>query len=381
MSILFDLCATQPNSNGKRHGGGIYGEVVLRRIIERKLPVEVFFDSTKWLNPEMDILLNDNSIKKHDVHGKHLQDIIDSNKVDIIYSPLLENYYRGIERCKIKATIHGLRYLELPLDWNKFQYKKENNLKSFVLFILHRLFPSYMKSRDTRLLSWMFNPSYDIITVSNHSAYSIRLFYPELRNKVIKVFYSPLLYKEHCTEKQNVGKYFLLVSGNRWEKNNLRAIKALDTLFSNGALDSYNVIITGATSCNIFKYKIKNINKFIFKGYVSDEELTVLYNNAYCLIYPSLNEGFGYPPLESMRFGNPVLASSFSSISEVCGDAVLYFNPFSEDEIANRILMITNEAIYKEMSSRALRRFDFIKNRQIEDLDKLVDYIYNIREI
>ena len=139
--------------------------------------------------------------------------------------------------------------------------------------------------------------------------------------------------------------------------------------------------ITGATSGDIFKYRIKNPNRFLFKGYVSDDELTALYKKAYCLIYPSLNEGFGYPPLESMRFSKPVLASSFSSISEVCGDAVIYFNPFSVIEITNRILMITNDNIYKEMSSRAYRRFEIIRNKQIEDLDKLVDYIYNITEI
>lgn len=55
--ILFDLTATQPIGSNKRHGGGKYGEVVLRRILERGLPVACYYDSNKWLNPDMKSLL------------------------------------------------------------------------------------------------------------------------------------------------------------------------------------------------------------------------------------------------------------------------------------------------------------------------------------
>lgn len=64
-------------------------------------------------------------------------------------------------------------------------------------------------------------------------------------------------------------------------------------------------------------------------------------------VYPSLNEGFGYPPLEAMRYGVPVIASPYSSITETCGGGALYFNPTSIEEIMNRMMMVvTNQGIY-----------------------------------
>ena len=55
--ILFDLTATQPIGSNKRHGGGKYGEVVLRQILKRGLPVTCYYDSRMWLNPDIKNLL------------------------------------------------------------------------------------------------------------------------------------------------------------------------------------------------------------------------------------------------------------------------------------------------------------------------------------
>lgn len=123
---------------------------------------------------------------------------------------------------------------------------------------------------------------------------------------------------------------------------------------------------------------MKNKNRFIFKSYVSDEELVSLYKNAYAFLYPSLNEGFGYPPLEAMRFGVPVLTSPFSSIYEICGDASLYFNPYSVSELKNRILQMEDWKLREAYSSKARVRFNYISNKQQEDLDKLVKYLITL---
>ena len=102
-----------------------------------------------------------------------------------------------------------------------------------------------------------------------------------------------------------------------------------------------------------------------------------LYANALVFVYPSLNEGFGYPPLEAMKYGVPVIASPFSSIPEVCGGSVLYFNPFSVEEIMNRMLMIMDDNLHYEYSQKALLRYSEIKRKQDEDLNRLIDYINN----
>ena len=106
-----------------------------------------------------------------------------------------------------------------------------------------------------------------------------------------------------------------------------------------------------------------------------------MYHDAYCLIYPSLNEGFGYPPLEAMHWGTPVIASSFTSIPEICQNAAIYFNPYSIKEIMNRILLLTDEMNYDLYKERSLKQYKFITDKQDKDLDGLIDYIYNYSNI
>lgn len=73
-------------------------------------------------------------------------------------------------------------------------------------------------------------------------------------------------------------------------------------------------------------------------GVVSSAEIASLYRRAACLVYPSLYEGFGMPPLEAMASGCPVAASNVGAIPEVCGDAAALFDPLDVDAIAAGIL-------------------------------------------
>lgn len=69
-------------------------------------------------------------------------------------------------------------------------------------------------------------------------------------------------------------------------------------------------------------------------GHVSGDELASLYRRTACLVFPSLYEGFGQPPLEAMASGAPVAASSIPAISEVAGDAAALFDPTDAEDIA-----------------------------------------------
>jgi glycosyltransferase involved in cell wall biosynthesis len=111
----------------------------------------------------------------------------------------------------------------------------------------------------------------------------------------------------------------------------MRAVIALDQLFCDFKNNDLEVLILGVSNNQGFT-RLINKPKFKHFGYVDDRELDALYKNAYAFIYPSLNEGFGYPPLESMKHATPVLASAIASITEICGDAVIYFNPYSIQE-------------------------------------------------
>jgi glycosyltransferase involved in cell wall biosynthesis len=80
------------------------------------------------------------------------------------------------------------------------------------------------------------------------------------------------------------------------------------------------------------------------RGLVSHEELVGLYRRASCLVFPSLYEGFGAPPLEAMSCGTPVAASHSGSLPEVCGDAAVLFDATDPAEIAAAIVEALDRA-------------------------------------
>ncbi len=80
---------------------------------------------------------------------------------------------------------------------------------------------------------------------------------------------------------------------------------------------------------DIFK-QVKDMglqNDIVFTGYISNRELQMLYQNAFCFVLPSFYEGFGIPILEAMSNNCPVISSFSSSLCEIGGNACLYFNP------------------------------------------------------
>ena len=88
-------------------------------------------------------------------------------------------------------------------------------------------------------------------------------------------------------------------------------------------------------------------------GARSDEELKAAYQTATVLVYPSLYEGFGLPPLEAMACGCPVACSKTGSLPEVCGTAAEYFDPTSEEEMSAKISYLLGDEARREQLSRA----------------------------
>ena len=373
-NLLFDLRATQPNNSGQRHGGGKYGEIVLFRMLTLGYRPICFYSKNRWLNPEVKEYLNDNKIKLVDIDNTSLEELVARESIDTIYSCLPSKDIIQFSGCEVKGTLHGLRDIETPVDHYFWKYKNirfKTKLKLALEELTYHIGTNWKRRAESYKL-FFSNPLFSFVVVSNHTANSIVAYYPLCKDLDIPVFYSPSTSSRHPKKNRSYEEeYFLLVSGNRWEKNNLRAIIALDRLFSMGLLNNYRVRVTGCGDAKIFNYKIKNSDKFSFMGYVDEDKLEQLYHDAYCFIYPSLNEGFGYPPLEAMRYGVPVLASSFSSISEVCQGAALYYNPFSIEEIMTRILyLVKNPDDYKRIS-----QIEYT-TKQNEDLDKLIKWIY-----
>jgi len=94
--------------------------------------------------------------------------------------------------------------------------------------------------------------------------------------------------------------------------------------------------------------ELRLTNHIEYYGLVGDRHLAKLYRQSIALVYPTLYEGFGIPPLEAMACGTVVVASNCSSIPEVVGDAGLLFDPGSKDELTDVLLSLVNNPAQRE---------------------------------
>lgn len=391
--VLFDLKATQPIGNIKFHGGGKYGIAVFKKLAEiAPKNIAVFYDANLYLDDEVAELIKVNSMPSYKLGDI---DIVEAahQESDVIYTPLYGAKLTTLS-CNntiLLTTIHGLRALEMPEDKYEKYYIDKGSVRTTPIKLLKdylNIIPCVRKYKYKRSLrkeqDKLKDDNLHFITVSEHSKYSLLAFMPFLKPNDIKVFYSPSTINHEPTIvdfKNEYGKFYLIVSGNRWVKNGIRAIIALDQLFSEHPEIKGKVVVTGLKTSNDIAIKITNRERFIFKGYVDETTLKVLYHNAYALIYPSLNEGFGYPPLEAMYEGCPVIASAITSIPEICADAVLYFNPYLISEIKMRVLQMEEENTHRIYAERGKQRQQLIEKRQEEDLINLCHYILSYLNI
>ena len=394
MRFLYDLSATQPSPESKFHGGGAYGEIVFFKLLEYldRIALVAYYDADSYINPDIIEAIKKHNIPLYDLNKISVTKIIEKEKIDRAYSAMLNlNQHWPLGSVQVYTTVHGLRTLEMPFDSIMFSYMTSLKEKiKFLLFVTvaRKLYLKKMLEINGRLAN---DDRINIITISNHSLASIKSFFPDNMNRKIPVFASPTfeqlenyapikdspimnnanLQSFSVTEK----KFFLITSAARWTKNALRAVFAFDEIFSDDIATDFKVVLTGVTNKKIFTKKLKNPDRFVFLDYVDRNVLNILAKNAYGFIYPSLNEGFGYPPIESMRYGVPVAASGTSSIPEICGDAVLYFDPYSISEIKNRIIQLLNSDIYNQLIEKSKKQYEFISSKQKKDLSQLANYL------
>lgn len=107
----------------------------------------------------------------------------------------------------------------------------------------------------------------------------------------------------------------------------------------------------------IIKGISENQANIIFTGYLPDAEASALYQHAFCFVLPSLYEGFGIPILEAMSYGCPVVTSYAASLPEVGGEACLYFEPkSSQDLLFNLNLLFNDKKLQKELKNKGFER-------------------------
>lgn len=372
--LVFDLTACQSYGKTIKHGGGEYASIIFEALIARNIVFSCVYSTALFIDSYFLQKCKEKRIDCKDYKKKGLIPTLKSMNCTTFYSALPYLYgnlnFTGIN---FIGTIHGLRDLEIQSDSKMYLYESSFPSKCKSLLKETKLYKTFSYNRNYKRFKSLFdNQSFKYVVVSNHTKNAILTFFPKINPANIQIYYSPSLVekKEHINSSES---FYLLVSGNRWLKNSFRALKAIDNLISKGLIHR-KTFVTGACSKSILN-SLKNKHLFTFLPYVSDEELSQLMQKAYCFLYPSLNEGFGYPPLQAMASGTPVIASAICSIPEVCGLGALYFNPYSVCEIENRLLQIEDNLIRSTLIIEGYKRFEFISKRQTEDLKSLVDFL------
>ena len=143
--------------------------------------------------------------------------------------------------------------------------------------------------------------------------------------------------------------YVLLVGGLRVEKGGRDTLEVARLL--RGIYPELEFRVVGMPNDPALVTQAEELGSFRFLGKVPDSELPGLYREAVCLLFLSLYEGFGMPPLEAMACGSPVICSDQASLPEIVGEAAACFPPGSVDEVVDRIhALIESSQLRKEMA-------------------------------
>ena len=158
------------------------------------------------------------------------------------------------------------------------------------------------------------------------------------------------------------GPYILSVGTVEPRKDFVTLIKAYNMAREKNPGFSHKLAIAGRTGWKseaiYYEHRLSPFrDDIIFTGRISDPELVQLYNQADIFVYTSLFEGFGFPPLEAMSCGIPVICSDSSSIGEVVGDAGILVEPGDIGGFADIIIKTVNDdSLRKKLSNNSLKR-------------------------
>jgi len=151
------------------------------------------------------------------------------------------------------------------------------------------------------------------------------------------------------------GRYLLFVGSFAPNKNLPRALEA----FARIRRPEDRLVLVGAAVRSFAQNGLGDVppEGVVLPGRISDAALMSLYRSARALVFPSLYEGFGIPPLEAMRFGRPVIAGDIPPVREVCGDAALYCDPQSVEAIATAMqTMLRDDTVHADLASKVSAR-------------------------
>ncbi|MFB6181794.1 MAG: glycosyltransferase family 4 protein, partial [Candidatus Magasanikbacteria bacterium] len=236
-------------------------------------------------------------------------------------------------------------------------------------------FPSEKRSFYSQIYNFVFKNFTHyidaIIGVSNSAKEEIVKHYNASKEKVFATYlggsedFQPL--DKESSQQQIKSRYgvnppFLLaLSRPVLNKNVDNLVKAFEIAKEQCESPHQLVIVGGEREAygEKFEYIDSNVDyeNLKFVDYVEEEDLNALYSAADALVFPSLNEGFGLPIVESMASGTPVITSNVTSMPEVAGDSALLVDPNDPKDIADKIRkLITDKNLQKKLIEKGLKR-------------------------
>lgn len=261
-------------------------------------------------------------------------------RCDIVYNP---SHYASLLMGKPQViTIHDVA----PLFYPK-RYRSQYYYFRFVL-------PALLK-RSSAVIAISENTKKDLVEAYQYDPAKVHVVISGYDQES----FNQSNVSQSTIKKYAQGKYILCVGASLSHKNIHRVLEALKILRSG---IEHTLLIAGGKgayreflSSEVNRLGLNDRVKFL--GYVPQQDLPSLYGGADMLVFASLYEGFGLPPLEAMACGCPVVVSNTSSLPEVCGDAAYYINPQSVEEIASAIYKVaTDEDLRNDLRQKGLNR-------------------------
>jgi glycosyltransferase involved in cell wall biosynthesis len=372
--VLVDLLFCQPGF----HGGGEYGKAVFRALVHRTLEtgtgrVWAAFDPDTFMEPWIWKLCRDADVPVVAVKSpSEIAAVVDAGGFETFFTPGLVTYAdqfhgstRGPARTRLIGTVHDI--LDVTLA------EQPADSAGSAAFRPRRSRADYARLIASERID-------TIVTVSEHSRTEILREFGPPRPRLV-VLAPPGKQRPEPVPCTVAGRpisgldYALVVNAGRPEKNAAAAVRAFDAVLGDPAASAdvagLHLVVAGVDSLAELA-SVRHPERFLAVPQLPPAEYEFLLAHARLLVYPSFGEGFGYPPVEALRFARPSVVADTGALREVCGDAALYCDPRSVASIGDAILRLLREPIPGDVLESRLRT---IAARQREDLAALVDLL------
>jgi len=273
-------------------------------------------------------------------------------EADVFFMPHI-NFIGLSQGAKSLITVHDLSFLRYGefFSWRKNFWHRMVNVRKMI-------------KRFSLVVAVSENTKRDILELCSISPDKIKVIYSGIGEEYRKLGDDQAAKLVEVKNKHGLPDKFILYLGTVEPRKNVEGIiGAYNQLrIKNYELRDYKLIIAGSRgwrSNNIYKKweqsEFKNDIRFL--DYVAGEDKVYLYNLASAFVYPSFYEGFGFPPLEAMAAGCPVIASFASSLPEVVGDAGLMVDPYNINDMARAMAeILTDKGLRNRLIARGLEQ-------------------------